>query len=674
MNVKPPQSALRTGVCYYPEHWPETRWHDDAAHMRRLGLSVVRIGEFAWSRLESPDGELHLEWLERAINTLHAAGLSVVLGTPTATPPAWLVDRHPGIIAIDEHGQPRGFGSRRHYCFSYHPYREDCARIVTALAKRFGEHPAIIAWQTDNEYGCHDTILSYSDAAISAFRQWCKKRYGNIETLNSAWGNVFWSMEYQSFEEIGAPALTVTETNPSHRLAWWRCAGDQVIAFDRVQVDIIRQHSPGRDVLHNFMGNFVEFDHHALSQHLDIATWDNYPLGFLTRDGEDPEEQRKYLRTGAPDSSAFHHDLYRGCCNGRFWVMEQQPGPVNWAPYNPAPLDGMARLWGWEAFAHGAEVTSWFRWRQAPFGQEQMHTGLLLSNGEEDVAAKEVEQVAKEIAVLESADVELTTQPASVAIVFDYAGDRAQRIQQPGGRTHDPLQFVQRVHSACRRLGLDVDIVATEAPLNHYALVLVPNATIDDAGLVKHLAQTTATVVLFPRTGSRDTEAAIPESLPPGHFRTLIDVTVIRSETLPPEEKPIARAMSGAPAARASTTTRVEAWRERITSPLPPAAVFDDGWGFHYTQGRVHYINAIPDPQSLFELLQSLCESADLDTTLMPEGVRTRRRGDLRFAFNVSQKPYALANLFSKFEANRLLLGNDTLAPASLSVWREKER
>ncbi len=654
--------TLRTGVCYYPEHWPESRWAEDAAHMRRLGLSVVRIGEFAWSRLESPDGELHLDWLERAIDTLQAAGLSIVLGTPTATPPAWLVNRHAGIYAVDEQGRTRGFGSRRHYCFSYLPYHADCARIVTALAKRFGKHPGIIAWQTDNEYGCHDTILSYSEAAIAGFQQWCRQRYTDIDALNTAWGNVFWSMEYTDFDEIGAPVGAVTETNPAHRMAYWRCASDAVVTFDRVQVDIIRAHSPGRDVLHNFMGNFVEFDHHALSRHLDVATWDNYPLGFLTRDGEDPDEQRRYLRTGTPDSSAFHHDLYRGCCGGRFWVMEQQPGPVNWAPYNPAPLDGMARLWAWEAFAHGAEVLSWFRWRQAPFAQEQMHTGLLLSNGEEDTAASEARQVADEIAKLDASELRLTTNRAQVAILFDYAGDRAQRIQQPDGRTYDPLQHVQQVYRACRELGLDVDIVSSDAELDLYSLVLLPNITIDDPVLAERLSHLDATIVLFPRSASRGVDMAIPDSLPPASLRKLIDVTVIRSETLPPEETLVARG------AVASTIT---AWRERIRSELTPAGRFEDGWGFHYTQGRVHYINAIPDRPSIRVLLKSLCAEAGVAVTPMPEGVRTRRRGGLRFAFNVSDTSHSISDLFEEAAADRIVFGEEQLAPAGVTVWRE---
>jgi beta-galactosidase len=219
---------MKLGCCYYPEHWPEAIWAEDARRMREMGLSLVRIGEFAWSRIEPEPGHYDWGWLDRAIDTLHAAGLKVILGTPTATPPKWLVDRMPDMVAIDEQGRLRGFGSRRHYCFSHEGYREECRRIVTALAQRYGRHPAIAMWQTDNEYGCHDTVLSFSAAAAAAFRGWCAARYGTVQALNTAWGNVFWSMEYRSFAEIDPPHLTVTEANPTHWLDYRRFASDQV--------------------------------------------------------------------------------------------------------------------------------------------------------------------------------------------------------------------------------------------------------------------------------------------------------------------------------------------------------------------------------------------------------------------------------------------------------------
>ena len=81
------------GTCYYPEHWSRAIWEEDAARMAALGLTWVRIGEFAWSRIEPAPGDFRWDWLDEAIDVLGAAGLKVVLGTPTATPPRWVCDK-----------------------------------------------------------------------------------------------------------------------------------------------------------------------------------------------------------------------------------------------------------------------------------------------------------------------------------------------------------------------------------------------------------------------------------------------------------------------------------------------------------------------------------------------------------------------------------------------------
>ena len=221
------------------------------------------------------------------------------------------------------------------------------------------EHPALVGWQTDNEYGCHNTVLSWGAEDLKAFRIWLRHNYQTPERLNEAWGSAFWSMEVQSFDEVALPNLTVTEPNPAARLDYWRFQSQQVAAYDRMQCEIIRRHSPGRWITHNFMGFFNDFDHWQVGDHLDFAAWDSYPIGFAERfPFGDPERQR-WQDTSHPDIAPFHHDLYRGVGRGRFWVMEQQPGPVNWAAWNPAPARGMVRLWTLEAHAHGADVVSY---------------------------------------------------------------------------------------------------------------------------------------------------------------------------------------------------------------------------------------------------------------------------------------------------------------------------
>jgi len=265
---------------------------------------------------------------------------------------------------------------------------------------RYGRNPHVRAWQVDNEYGDHDTIHSWSDAALTAFRQWLGKRYGTIDGLNRAWGTSFWSMRYNSFDEVELPNQIVDEPSPTHLLDFRRFSSDQVLRFHRAQVEILREMAPGLPITHNFMNQHIDFDHHGISPDIDVASWDVYPLGNLIHGRLPQGEKERLLRRGDPDQPSFNHDLYRGVGKGRVWVMEQQPGPVNWAMQNQAPMDGMIRLWTWLAFAHGCEMVAYFRWRQVPFAQEQFHSGLQLPDGTPDQAYHEVASIAREMASL----------------------------------------------------------------------------------------------------------------------------------------------------------------------------------------------------------------------------------------------------------------------------------
>ncbi len=643
--------TMRLGVCYYPEHWPESWWAQDAQRMVEMGLSRVRIGEFAWSRIEPEPGMLNWDWLDRAVETLHGAGLGIIMGTPTATPPKWLVGQMPDMVALNEQGHSRTFGSRRHYCFSHAGYAAECDRIVEAMARRYGEHPGIVAWQTDNEYGCHDTAISYSLAARDAFRLWLAAKYGEVGALNQAWGNVFWSMEYRSFAEIDLPNQTVTEANPAHWLDFRRFSSDQVVRFNRRQTDILRAHSPGRDIVHNFMGFFTQFDHHAVGRDLDVVSWDSYPLGFLEQFWFSDEEKQRYCRQGHPDIAAFHHDLYRGCQkDDRWWVMEQQPGPVNWARFNPAPLPGMVRLWTLEAMAHGAELVSYFRWRQVPFAQEQMHAGLLRPDSVDDVAVAEVRQAAADIAALGEAG----APPLRVAVIFDYQSDWVTDIQ-PQGSGFSALRTTFEYYSALRQLGLDIDIVAPDADIDAYNLVVIPCMPILADRLVDRLANFPGQVLIGPRTGSKTADFQIPANLPPGKLQRLLQIKVTRVESL------------RCGIVEQGEQFEVQNWLEHIDAGFAPLAKTKSGLGVAWQTGHLTYVAASIGPSGLKSLFKAICEQAGLAPLDLPPDLRLRSNGRLRFAFNYGPSAIELPDTV----AGEFQIGSREIDPAGVSVLLE---
>ncbi len=609
------------GVCYYPEHWPEDLWACDAARMVDTGLTWVRIGEFAWSRLEPQPGQLDFAWLDRAIDTLGTAGLKVILGTPTATPPRWMVARHPDMLGVDANGQTRKFGSRRHYCFSHQGYRDECRRFARLLGERYGQNEHVHAWQIDNEYACHDTTLSYSEAAHTGFQNWLSQKYQSPDVLNRAWGNVFWSMDYDTFDQIDLPNLTTTEPNPAHVLDFKRYSSDQVVAFNKVQVDALRPLTD-KPLIHNYMGRELSFDHFKLGADLDIASWDSYPIGFLSdRLEADEGDKTAYLRQGDPDNQALHHDLYRAVGKGRWWVMEQQPGPVNWAPWNPAPLPGMARLWAWEAIAHGAETVCYFRWRQAPFAQEQHHAGLLRPDSEPAPALEEAAQVAREIADFGPVE----HAKGHVAFLFDYEADWIFSTQ-PQGADFSYFRLVLDTYRALRRAGLSVDILPKDAPFDGYPLVVAPGLAILDDALKSRLAAHDGQVIVGPRSGAKTKDGAIPVPLPPA--LPGLDTTVAFVESLPPGVTNMFDGGGG-----------FVHWAERLEGDAIATFRTKDDHPAVTSTGTLHYLGGWPDRAGWDRIVGTIATTAGLMVENMPQGLRVRDTAHHRFAFNYSTAP-----------------------------------
>lgn len=609
------------GVCYYPEHWPQDQWADDAKRMVDTGLSWVRIGEFGWSRMEPEPETLTWDWLDQAIDVLGSAGLQIILGTPTATPPRWMLDKHPNMLPVDADGRLRKFGSRRHYDFSHQGYRDECKRIAQLMGARYGQNTYVTAWQIDNEYDCHDTTLSYSDAARRGFQDWLAQRYQSTDALNRAWGNVFWSMEYDTFDQIDLPNLTVTEPNPAHVMAFRRYSSDQVVAFNKVQADEIRKHTSA-PLIHNYMGRITTFDHWKVGADLDIASWDSYPIGFLSDRLEGtPKYKQTFLRQGHPDNQAFHHDLYRAVGRGRMWVMEQQPGPVNWAPYNPAPLPGMARLWAWEAFAHGAETVCYFRWRQAPLAQEQMHAGLLRPDSAPAPALAEARQVADEIAALP----DVGTATAQAALVFDYESAWGWDTQ-PQGADFDMFRLAFAAYRALRRAGFNIDILPPDtADLSAYPLVLAPGIMSLSDPLRAALADFQGTALLGPRTDTKTDELSIPNPLGPNLPDT--DVTVSLTESMPPQSK-IKLADKG----------RIKHWFEHLEGNAQVYLATKHGQAAIMGGQHLRYLAGWPDDATFDSIIANCAHELNLPIHHLPEGLRIRDTATHRFIFNYAPK------------------------------------
>ena len=280
--------------------------------MAEAGMNVVRLAEFAWSHLEPKENNYRFDWLDRAIDVLVTKDIKIVLGTPTASPPPWLMAKSKELFRVGVDGQRLTYGNRREYCPSNPLYWEHSRRIVVEMANHYKDHPAVIGWQIDNEFGDR----CYCDICRQAFQGWLKKSYKTLDSLNKQWGTIFWSHEYTDWQQIPVPLASGNSPNPGLALDFARFASDTYKDYQKSQVDILWDKCPNHFITHNFMGFKYDFlNYFDMAQDIDFVSWDNYWRTQWNMQGA----------TG-PEFHALAHDAMRGLKNKNFWVMEQQAG------------------------------------------------------------------------------------------------------------------------------------------------------------------------------------------------------------------------------------------------------------------------------------------------------------------------------------------------------------
>lgn len=515
---------MRIGVDYYPEHWDKERWKTDAEMMVRANIKVIRIGEFAWSLYEPEEGKYEFGWMDEALDFFGSYGIKVILCTPSATPPKWMVDKYPEILQDDIHGNSKLFGTRKHYCFNNDLYREKNKALITLIAQRYGEHPVVEGWQIDNELGWANTTRCYCQSCEKKFRAFLKNKYGNIENLNKKYGTVFWSQIYDDFEQViipkaGACYDTCHDTqgqNPGLLLDYYRFASDSVIEFTKFCAEIIRKYSKlpiTSNLLDAAVNSGTGIDYFKLSRELDFVTWDNY-IEFQWGKAEKETVSRD-------------HALLRSYKKQPFWVMEQQSGPCGWSKMGPTPTPGKLRLWTYQATAQGADTVVYFRWRACPYGTEELWHGILNHDGKPNRRYEEITRIGHEMEKLSQHYGPLMPK-ARVAIVKSFDSEWSQSIhRQVENLYYDKLLL--DYYRPFSQMGISVDFVEASEKLDEYNLVIAPMLMLSTEEEQKNLEDYTKRgghLVLTFRSGIKDMYNNMLQETVPGCFSELAGIEI----------------------------------------------------------------------------------------------------------------------------------------------------
>ena len=537
------QDHLALGVCYYPEHWDESIWASDLDRMLAVGLETVRVFEFAWSVVEKEEGQYDFALFDRFLELAKRKGMKVIMCTPTATPPAWLTSAHPEVLNARMDGTLMHHGHRRHYNYNSEVYREYTRKIVSLLAERYGDHPAIVGWQIDNEINCECNEF-YSDADRKAFRGYLKDHFGTLDALNEAIGARFWNQTYTDWAQVDLEKPTLHDhANPHMALLEKRFFSKSAISYVKLQADILRKYVGERFVTTN--GIFGHLDSSEMTQTaLDFITYDSYPnfafgmeRGINGMSGSLGDRFWSYTLTGARSHSA------------NFGVMEQQSGANGWdfRMMAPMPKPGQMTLWAMQSFAHGADFVSFFRWRTCGYGTEIYWHGINDYSNAENRRVREVgalHEMLKPLAAAAGSRVE-----AKVALVSDSLNE------WDGERDlwHGPLDQESRraISAAAQHLHAGLDFVPlrftnthkTElSELSRYGLIFYPHPTIlteEAAKLLDAYVQGGGILILGARTGYKDEYGRCPMMPMPGHALNITGAEVVDYTFARPEEAPV---------------------------------------------------------------------------------------------------------------------------------------
>ncbi|HEX8474527.1 MAG TPA: beta-galactosidase [Pyrinomonadaceae bacterium] len=664
----PSKDLMRVGVYYYPEHWPREQWARDFANMERMGFEFVHMAEFAWAFMEPSEGKFDFEWLDEAVKLAARHNLRVILCTPTPTPPAWMYEKYPQAYLVGADGRRREHGSRGNNALADAAYRRLTERIVTEMARRYGRNPAVWGWQLDNEPMAQP---DYSPSAQAAFREWLKARYKTVDVLNREWGANFWSLKYNSFEQVIIPNPTMLYgVSPHAVLDFRRFTADQTARFLNWQAALLRRHTaPSQWVTTNYISNIGSSDPRR-SDALDFVSYTMYPVGGGRGHGEDG------FRLGWSGGIAFANSFYRSI-KGATGVMELQPGQVNWANINPQPMPGVVRMWLWHAFAGGCAFACTYRYRQPLYGSEQYHYGIVRTDGvTPSTGGLEYQQVAREMRELRAKFDPKAAPPADyqarrTAILWNH--ENLWNIdQQKQTNLWDTWGHMFRYMETVKSFGAPLDYVAEADDFSKYPFLIAPAYQLIDEELVgkwTRYAEQGGHLILTARTGQKRRNGQLWEARWAEPIYTLIGAEVSFFDLLLDDGKGEVRMKANA--------YEWNVWGDVLKPTGATETLAHYANQFYAGQsavtyrklgrGSVTYIGVqTKDGRLERDVLREVYKRAGVATMDYPSGVYVDWRDGFWVAVNYSSRP-ATVNVPRGAE---ILFGTEPLKSADVLVWR----
>jgi beta-galactosidase len=516
------------GGDYNPDQWDMDVWEDDIEKMKTLRVNTVTLPVFSWAKLQPEEDRFDFDWLEQRIKQLAEANIQVILATPTAAQPPWMVKKYPQMQPVNKFGVRSHYGGRTNFCPNNSDYRRLSAKIAKEMAIRFGNNKAIALWHINNEYGTH----CYCETCRKAFILWLQEKYTTLEILNQKWTTAFWGHTYYDWDEIQVVSAQ-TELLPG-RLAgrdgtnfqgmavdYKRFMTDSIVACFKNESIAIKEHSDV-PITSNIWGVSNALDLFRFSEAVDVVSWDNYPS-----------------RGEHYSVAAFKHDLIRSTGkDNAFLLMEQTPNQQNWQNYNAVKRPGVMRLMSHQTLAHGADGILFFQFRQSRGACEKYHAAMVPHAGHLNTRiGQELIRFGEELELLnEIIDSEYM---AKVAIMMSW--ENWWNVEYSSGPSVD-LDYLDQLiyyYKVLNGLNIAVDFVEPSDDLSKYRMVVAPvlnMVSLETKANIESFTQNGGTFITTFFSGVVDEYDVVHPGAYPGALRDLMGIWVEEVDALLPGE------------------------------------------------------------------------------------------------------------------------------------------
>ncbi|MFQ9509562.1 MAG: beta-galactosidase [Lachnospiraceae bacterium] len=648
------------GVSYYPEHKNENDLEHDIQLLIESGINTVRMGEFAWCKMEPVEGEYHFEWLLEVVNRLGEAGIHSIICTPTACPPAWMIEKYPDILYMDNRRIRRPFGGRRHYCYNNEKYREYCANITEEIGKAFGANPYVIGYQIDNEPAQEGTGRCCCPTCTRKFQNWLENKYETIDQLNKRSGGIFWSQEYTKFSQIQPPVNTIEVgaqqqihafyENPTICLEFERFSRVSHTAFQNIHLHILKTYTI-QPITTNATGLATNsINYFDSTKELDCYAFDYYPS----------------LRDAQVDS--FPYAFARGVKQGKpFWVLEFMSGGGHRLSGSGRlqPNPGALKQAVIQSFAHGADMMLHFQFRSFPFGAEQLNYAIVDMDGiprRRYFEMKETASMLKRLEVL--ADAQFSKE---VAICMDYDSHWALRIKPVNDPAFHYIDYCGRIYRNLEKIGVNADVVSLDQDWSKYKMVILPAAFLVPANkrrkLDRYVREGGIVVATFLTSVKNEDNVGYTESLPAG-LNELFGITVEEVEPVFTGNQTNLKMQLG----KKEVECKDGMWSELISGKAKMIGYYTEGYkegaaavsSHPYGKGGTYYVGTDLNDFVWKQFFIQLCEEHDISRNplLVPDEVevvrRTMNEKSVYFVFNFAKHsvdvglPYRVRDFMTK--------------------------